>query len=41
MSFGVSATAVGKATIRVEKKIMEEKGLQKKIENILNSLFEV
>jgi len=35
------ATAVGKARIRVKKKISEEKVLQKKVENILNFLFKV
>jgi len=33
--FGVSASAVGKATIRVEKKIREEKWLKKKVENLI------
>jgi len=37
--FGVSATAVCKARIRMEKKIREEKWLQKKIENIRDGSF--
>jgi REP element-mobilizing transposase RayT len=39
--FGVSATAVGKATIRVEKKMEENKEFQIRVEKILNSQFEV
>ena len=39
--FEVSATAVGKATIRVEKMMKEDKEFQIRIEMMLNSLFEV
>jgi hypothetical protein len=39
--FGVSPTAIGKASIRVKKQIARDKELKKKVESVLNSAFEV
>ena len=39
--FGVSATAIGKASICVREQMGEDKELKRKVESILNSAFEV
>ncbi|MEW6618083.1 MAG: hypothetical protein AB1422_01815 [bacterium] len=39
--FGVSPTAIGKASIRVRNQMSDHKGFKKKVEDIVNSAFEI
>ncbi|MEW6608649.1 MAG: helix-turn-helix domain-containing protein, partial [bacterium] len=39
--FGVSPTAIGKASMRVRNQMSDHKGFKKKVEDIVNSAFEV